>query len=280
MKGMVTNMYKYISKTTRTLFNVVLILVFFIPFYWMAITSIKTLGETLAFPPKFWVTNPQWENFQTALESIKFWDALKNSIIVTIGILVFQVVTIVPAAYAFARYEFVGKKLSFGIVLATMMIPAQLVFLPIFLLLSKLELVNTYWSLILPQATSAFGIFMLRQNFMQVPEELIEAARLDKASEFKIIYRIMLPIARPTVVTLAMLTFIGSWNDYFWPMVLTTTDAVRTLPVAVTSLSMVDGGVAHNIVMAGNMFLIVPIIVVYMFAQKHIIKGFTYMGVK
>lgn len=280
MKGMVTNMYKYISKTTRTLFNVVLILVFFIPFYWMAITSIKTLGETLAFPPKFWVTNPQWENFQTALESIKFWDALKNSIIVTIGILVFQVVTIVPAAYAFARYEFVGKKLSFGIVLATMMIPAQLVFLPIFLLLSKFELVNTYWSLILPQATSAFGIFMLRQNFMQVPEELIEAARLDRASEFKIIYRIMLPIARPTVVTLAMLTFIGSWNDYFWPMVLTTTDAVRTLPVAVTSLSMVDGGVAHNIVMAGNMFLIVPIIVVYMFAQKHIIKGFTYMGVK
>ncbi|MEE1256643.1 MAG: carbohydrate ABC transporter permease [Lachnospiraceae bacterium] len=273
-------MYKYISKTTRTLFNVVLILVFFIPFYWMAITSIKTLGETLAFPPKFWVTNPQWENFQTALESIKFWDALKNSIIVTLGILVLQVVTIVPAAYAFARYEFIGKKLSFGIVLATMMIPAQLVFLPIFLLLSKLELVNTYWSLILPQATSAFGIFMLRQNFMQVPEELIEAARLDKASEFKIIYRIMLPIARPTVVTLAMLTFIGSWNDYFWPMVLTTTDAVRTLPVAVTSLSMVDGGVAHNIVMAGNMFLIVPIIVVYMFAQKHIIKGFTYMGVK
>lgn len=280
MKGMVTNMYKYISKTTRTLFNVVLILVFFIPFYWMAITSIKTLGETLAFPPKFWVTNPQWENFQTALESIKFWDALKNSIIVTLGILVLQVVTIVPAAYAFARYKFIGKKLSFGIVLATMMIPAQLVFLPIFLLLSKLELVNTYWSLILPQATSAFGIFMLRQNFMQVPEELIEAARLDKASEFKIIYRIMLPIARPTVVTLAMLTFIGSWNDYFWPMVLTTTDAVRTLPVAVTSLSMVDGGVAHNIVMAGNMFLIVPIIVVYMFAQKHIIKGFTYMGVK
>ena len=280
MKGMVTNMYKYISKTTRTLFNVVLILVFFIPFYWMAITSIKTLGETLAFPPKFLVTNPQWENFQTALESIKFWDALKNSIIVTIGILVFQVVTIVPAAYAFARYEFVGKKLSFGIVLATMMIPAQLVFLPIFLLLSKFELVNTYWSLVLPQATSAFGIFMLRQNFMQVPEELIEAARLDRASEFKIIYRIMLPIARPTVVTLAMLTFIGSWNDYFWPMVLTTTDAVRTLPVAVTSLSMVDGGVAHNIVMAGNMFLIVPIIVVYMFAQKHIIKGFTYMGVK
>lgn len=273
-------MHKYISKTTRTIFNVVLFLIFFIPFYWMAITSIKTLGETLAFPPKFWVSNPQWQNFKTALESIKFWDALKNSIITTMGILILQILTIVPAAYAFARYDFKGKKISFGIILATMMIPAQLVFLPIFLLLSKLDLINTYWSLILPQATSAFGIFMLRQNFMQVPEELIEAARLDKASEFKIIYRIMLPIARPTVVTLAMLTFIGSWNDYFWPMVLTTTDAVRTLPVAVTSLRMVDGGAAHNIVMAGNIILILPIIIVYLFAQKQIIKGFTYMGVK
>jgi len=273
-------MHKYISKTTRTIFNVVLFLIFFIPFYWMAITSIKTLGETLAFPPKFWVSNPQWQNFKTALESIKFWGALKNSIITTMGILILQILTIVPAAYAFARYDFKGKKISFGIILATMMIPAQLVFLPIFLLLSKLDLINTYWSLILPQATSAFGIFMLRQNFMQVPEELIEAARLDKASEFKIIYRIMLPIARPTVVTLAMLTFIGSWNDYFWPMVLTTTDAVRTLPVAVTSLRMVDGGAAHNIVMAGNIILILPIIIVYLFAQKQIIKGFTYMGVK
>ena len=273
-------MYKYVIKTTRVMFNIFLFLIFFIPFYWMVITSIKTLGETLAFPPKFWVSNPQWQNFKTALETIKFWPALKNSIIVTMGIMILQILTIVPAAYAFARYEFKGKKLSFGIVLATMMIPAQLVFLPIFLFLSKLNLINTYWSLILPQATSAFGIFMLRQNFMQVPEELIEAARLDKASELKIIFRIMLPIAKPTVVTLAMLTFIGSWNDYFWPMVLTTTDAVRTLPVAITSLGMVDGGAAHNIVMAGNIILILPIIVVYVFAQKQIIKGFTYMGVK
>lgn len=273
-------MYKYISKTARILFNFILFLIFFIPFYWMALTSIKTLGETLAFPPKFWVNNPQWQNFKTALNAISFWEYLKNSLIVTGGTLLIQMLTVVPAAYAFARYNFKGKKISFGVILATMMIPAQLVFLPIFLLLSKFGLINTYWSLILPQATSAFGIFMLRQNFMQVPEELIEAARLDKAGEFKIIYRIMLPIARPTVVTLAMLTFIGTWNDYFWPMVLTTTDAVRTLPVGITSLRMVDGGVAHNIVMAGNIILMLPIFIVYVLAQKQIIKGFTYMGVK
>lgn len=273
-------MYKYISKAAKTTFNIILFLVFFVPFYWMALTALKTLGETLAFPPKFWVSNPQWENFKTALNAIPFWDYLKNSLIVTGGTLLIQMLTIVPAAYAFARYEFKGKQLSFGIILATMMIPAQLVFLPIFLLLSKMGLINTYWSLILPQATSAFGIFMLRQNFMQVPEELIEAARLDKANELKIITRIMLPIAKPTVVTLAMLTFIGTWNDYFWPMVLTTTDAVRTLPVGVSSLRAIDGGVAHNIVMSGNIILILPIMIVYMLAQKQIIKGFTYMGVK
>lgn len=273
-------MYKYLSKTARTLFNIGLFIIFFIPFYWMVLTSLKTLGETLAFPPKFWVGNPQWQNFKRALAAIPFLSYLKNSIVVTGGTLLIQIITVVPAAYAFARYEFVGKKLSFGLILATMMIPAQLVFLPIFLLLSKFGLINSYWSLILPQATSAFGIFMLRQNFMQVPEELIEAARLDKAGEFKIIYRIMLPIARPTVVTLAMLTFIGTWNDYFWPMVLTTTDAVRTLPVGITSLRMVEGGVAYNIVMAGNIILILPIMLVYILAQKQIIKGFTYMGVK
>ena len=273
-------MNRYLTKTVRTIFNICLFLIFFIPFYWMVLTAIKTLGETLAFPPKFWVDNPQWQNFKTALAAIPFWKYLKNSLIVTIGTLAIQMVTVVPAAYAFARYEFAGKKLYFGIILATMMIPAQLVFLPIFLLLSKFGLINTYWSLILPQATSAFGIFMLRQNFMQVPEELIEAARLDKAGELKIIYSIMLPIAKPTVVTLAMLTFIGTWNDYFWPMVLTTTDAVRTLPVGITALRMVDGGVAHNIVMAGNIILILPILLVYFVAQKQIIKGFTYMGVK
>lgn len=264
----------------KVIVDVCLFLLFFLPFYWMALTAIKTLGETLQFPPKFWVSHPQWINFSKAFLAIPFWRYIKNSIIVTLGTLIIQFVTVIPAAYAFARYEFKGKKISFAIILITMMVPAQLIFLPVFLLISKMGMVNTYWSLILPQATSAFGIFMLRQSFMQIPEDLIEAARLDKASELKIIYKIMMPIARPTVVTLAMLTFIGTWNDYFWPMVLTTNDVVRTLPVGITSLRAVDGGVAHNIVMAGNIILLLPILIVYLIAQKQIIKGFTYMGVK
>ena len=273
-------MQKYISKTVRTVFNIILIVVFFFPFYWMALTSIKTLGQTLQFPPSFFVKDPQWINFVKAVKAIPFVNYLKNSFIVTGGILVLQMVTVIPAAYAFARYKFLGKKLSFGMILATMMIPAQLVFLPIFLLLSKWDMINTYWSLILPQATSAFGIFMLRQNFMQIPEELIEAARLDHAGEFKIITHVMLPIAKPTVITLAMLTFVGTWNDYFWPTVLTTTDAVRTLPFGVTMLRTVEDGTCQHILMAGNIMLMLPILIVYFLAQKQIVKGFTYMGVK
>lgn len=273
-------MYRYASKAVRALINTVIFAIFFIPFYWMALTSIKTLGQTLQYPPSFWVSDPQWINFVKAIQAIPFVSFFKNSVIVTGGILILQMATIIPAAYAFARYRFKGKTLSFGLILATMMIPAQLIFLPTFLMLSKWKLVNTYWSLILPHATSAFGIFMLRQTFMQIPEELIEAARLDNASEFKIIKSIMIPIARPTVVTLAMLTFVNSWNDYFWPMVLTTSDVVRTLPVGITMLKTIEEGVSQHIVMAGNIIMMLPILVVYFIAQKQIIKGFTYMGVK
>lgn len=271
---------KYIRMAARFLINLALAAIFFIPLYWMALTAFKTAAQALQSPPAFWVSNPQWSNFARAMESIPFAHFFKNSVIVTAGILVLQMVTVIPAAYAFARYEFFGKGLSFGVILATMMIPSQLIFLPVFLLLSKWGLVNTYWSLILPQATSAFAIFMLRQNFKQVPEELIEAARLDKAGELKIITHIMLPIARPTVIMLAMLTFVGTWNDYFWPMVLTTTDAVRTLPVGITMLRSAEDGVYQHILMAGNVLLMAPIMVVYITAQKQIIKGFTYMGVK
>ena len=155
-----------------------------------------------------------------------------------------------------------------------------LIFVPIFLLLSHLGLINTYWSLILPQATSAFGIFMLRQAFMQVPEEILEAARMDRASEFAIIRKIMLPMAGPSLAMLALVTFIGAWNDYFWPLILTTNETVRTLPVGITMLRNVESGVAYNVVMAGNLLMLLPILIVYLLAQKQIIKAFSYTGVK
>ncbi|MBF4692758.1 carbohydrate ABC transporter permease [Fusibacter ferrireducens] len=260
--------------------NLIIFVIFFIPFYWMLLTSVKSLGETLQFPPTFFVWNPHFENFKNAFEAIPFLQFTFNSIVVAFGTMIFQFITIVPAAYAYARYDFKLKNLFFGLTLSTMMIPSQLIFLPIFLLFSKWGMINTYWALILPFASSAFGIFMLRQTFKQVPEELIEAARLDKSSELKIIFKIMLPIAKPTVFTLGLLTFIETWNNYFWPLVMTTNDTVRTLPLGIASLRMVESGINYHLVMAGNVILILPILFAYFFAQRHIIDAFTYMGEK
>ena len=268
------------GKTCRIAVNLLIFAVFFIPFYWMFLTAIKSLGQALQSPPVFWVSSPHWENFRKVFEAIPFFSMLKNNLIMTFGIMICQFFTVIPAAYAFARFRFAGGKLLFGLTLATMMIPAQLIFLPLFLMFSKMGLVNGYASLILPWATSSFAIFMLRQTFKQVPRELIEAARLDNASEWKIIFKLMLPIAKPTIVTLALITFILNWNDYFWPFVLTTDNTVRTLPVGVASLNTVDGGIRYHVLMAGNVLLVAPALAVFFVAQKQIIKAFTYMGGK
>ena len=270
----------WVSRIGRWAVNILLVLVFFFPFFWMVSSSLKTLGETMQFPPTLLPTEPQWSNYDGAISSIPFGKYLLNSVIVTLAVLALQTVTVVPAAYAFSQYRFRGRGFLFGVTLVTMMVPAQLVFLPLFVLFAKMQMINTYWSLILPFATSAFNIFMLRQTFNQMPAELIEAARLDGASEFKIIVRLFLPMAKATLVTCALLTFISTWNDYFWPLVLTTNDAVRTLPVGVASMRASESGINYHLLMAANVLLCLPIMVVYLFANKHIIMAFSYIGDK
>lgn len=269
-----------VRRVGRWVMNVLLVLVFFFPFFWMAASSLKTLGETMQFPPSLLPADPQWQNYQSAWTSIPFGKYLLNSCIVTASVLLLQALTVVPAAYAFSQYDFKGKNLLFGGTLITMMVPAQLVFLPLFVLFAKWHLINTYASLILPFATSAFNIFMLRQTFNQMPRELVEAARLDGASELKIVVRLFLPMAKATLATCALLTFISTWNDYFWPLVLTTNDAVRTLPVGVASMRASESGINFHVLMAANVLLSLPILVIYLFANKHIIKAFSYIGDK
>lgn len=267
-------------KLFRALALILVVCIFAMPFVWMASTSLKSLGETIIFPPKWIPDEFNWGNFQRAWSSGPFFQYFINSLIVSIGILIFQFCTIIPAAYAFARYKFKGDKFFFGITMITLMIPAQLIFLPVYLQMSSWGLLDTLWALILPFSSSAFGIFLLRQSFKQVPEELLEAARLDDASEWRIILKIMIPIAKPVLITFALFSFITHWNDYFWPLVMTTTDASRTLPIGVTKLLQVEGGVAWHILMAGNMILVFPILIVFFFAQRQIIRAFVYTGVK
>lgn len=257
-----------------------LVLVFAMPFFWMLSTSLKTLPETMIFPPEWIPSRPVWENFSKAWNTGPFLKYFINSVVVAVGILILQMLTIVPAAYAFARYQFAGSKLLFSVVMVTLMIPAQLIFLPVYLELSALKLLNTHLGLILPFASSAFGIFLLRQAFMQVPEELLEAARLDQASEWKIIVRLMVPLAKPVLVTFTLFSFIAHWNDYFWPLVMTTNETARTLPLGIAKIREVEGVATWNVLMAGNLILVAPILVVFFFSQRHIIRAFVYNGVK
>lgn len=259
-----------------------LLLIFLIayPFIWMVFTSFKPYKETTIYPPTLLPTNWTTEGYVKALEMVDVATFLKNSLIVSLTVLVLQYLVIVPAAYAFARCKFRFKGFFFGIVLLGFMIPQQVTFIPIYLMLSKAGLLQSLIPQILPFISNAFGIFLLRQYFMQIPEEIIEAARLDDAGELKIILRIMIPMARPAIFTIGLLSFISSWNSYFWPLIMTTKDAYRTLPIGVAMLNSQEGGRLWNVLMAGNMFLVVPILIVYLFANKQIRKAFAYSGIK
>ena len=259
-----------------------LLLIFLIayPFMWMVFTSFKPYKETTIYPPTLLPTNWTTEGYVKALEMVDVATFLKNSLIVSLTVLVLQYLVIVPAAYAFARCKFRFKGFFFGIVLLGFMIPQQVTFIPIYLMFSKAGLLQSLIPQILPFISNAFGIFLLRQYFMQIPEEIIEAARLDDAGELKIILRIMIPMARPAIFTIGLLSFISSWNSYFWPLIMTTKDAYRTLPIGVAMLNSQEGGRLWNVLMAGNMFLVVPILIVYLFANKQIRKAFAYSGIK
>ncbi|MCI3924703.1 carbohydrate ABC transporter permease [Paenibacillus sp. TRM 82003] len=253
---------------------------FVFPFVWMISTSLQTFRETLSFPPVFLPTVPQWINYWEAMSAGPFLTYARNSIVVTVSILLVQFAVMIPAAYAFAKYRFVGKNVMFGMVLLAFMIPGQITFIPVYLMLADWGLIKTLWPQILPFMSNAFGIFLLRQYFMQIPEEIIEAARLDNASDFRIVLRIMTPMAAPALATIALFSFVSHWNDYFWPLVMTDSNAVRPLTMGIAMLRETEGISNWHIIMAGNVVLVLPILLVYLFCSRHIVKAFVYSGIK
>ncbi|WP_054958583.1 carbohydrate ABC transporter permease [Paenibacillus dakarensis] len=257
-----------------------LLAVFVFPFLWMISTSLQTFEETMTFPPTWLPSNPQWNNFAEAMNAGPFLTYAKNSVIVTSSIIVIQMVVMIPAAYAFAVYKFKGKKLLFGLVLLAFMIPGQVTFIPVYLMLADFGMIKSLLPQIIPFMSNAFGIFLLRQYFMQIPQEIIESARLDNASEFKIIRKIMVPMSMPALATIALFSFVSHWNDYFWPLVMTDSASVRPLTMGIAMLRETEGISNWHIIMAGNVVLVVPILIVYVFASKQIVKAFVYSGIK
>lgn len=262
------------------LMKLFVIMVFVFPFLWMLSISFQTQKEVNSFPATLIPASPQFANYLTAWKRAPFLLYLRNSIVVTGAIILFQIVIMVPAAYSFAKNEFRGKKLLFGFVLIAFMTPLQVTFIPLYYMFADWGLLKTLWPQILPFAADAFGIFLLRQYFMQIPDELIEAARLDNASEAKIIFKLMLPMAKAALSTAVLFSFVSNWNSYFWPMVISTVDEVRPLTVGIAALKDTEGMTQWNVIFAGNMFLIAPILIVYLFCSKYIIKAFAYNGVK
>ncbi|NGP45261.1 carbohydrate ABC transporter permease [Bacillaceae bacterium SIJ1] len=262
------------------LLKIAILLIFIFPFIWMISTSLQSFEETMAFPPTLIPESLQWGNFVDAMTSGPFHIYGMNSFIITFSILVLQMIVMIPAAYAFAKYQFRGKRTLFSLVLLAFMIPGQVTFIPVYLMMAEWGWIDSLLPQIVPFMSNAFGIFLLRQYFLQIPEEIIEAARLDNAMESKIIWKIMVPMSLPALATIALFSFVGHWNDYFWPLVMTDSIEVRPLTLGIEMLRETEGISNWHIIMAGNVVLVVPLLIMYFFCSKHIIKAFMYSGIK
>ncbi len=250
------------------------------PYLWMALTSLKDLPAVTRFPPTFLPRHARWENFAVAWRSGPFLRYFVNSVVQTAAILVCQLVLACLAAYAFARLRFPGRDTCFLVVVACLIVPPQVRFVPLYLLFSRVGVIDTYTALVLPYAVSALGTLLIREAFLQVENDILDAARVDGAGTLTIIFRILVPIAKPTVVAFALFSVVYHWNDFFWPLVMTTTDNVRTLPVGVAMLREEGTGARWHIIMAGSMFVVVPVMLVFAIAQRHIIRAFTFTSLK
>jgi sn-glycerol 3-phosphate transport system permease protein len=241
----------------------------------MVLTSFKTLPEIVQKPTAPLPEHANLGAYREVFAAIPVARYLATTVVMALAIAALQILLALPAGYALAKLRFAGRRFAFGVVLACLLVPAQVTFVPTFLLFAKTGLINTMAALVLPFAVSALGTFLVRQALVSVPDEIIEAARLDGASELSIVYRILAPMLTPTLVSLFLVSFVFHYNDYFWPLVMTTDDHVRTLPLGVALLREQGTGVRWHIVMAGNVILSLPVLAIFAFAQRHLIRATT-----
>jgi len=253
-------------------FAVVAALLWLFPYAWMLLTSLKTPQELLkaptALPGAFRLTA-----YAEVFQSLPVARYVALTTVMALSIAALQISIALPAAYALAKLDFRWRGAAFGFLLSALLIPAELRFVPTFTLFSALGLVNTLPALVLPFAVSAFGIFLLRQALLSIPDSLLEAARLDGASELYIVYRILPPILAPSLAAFFLISFVHHWNDYFWPLVMTVDDTVRTLPLGIALLREQGSGVRWHIMMAGSTLLSLPAVGLFALTQKYLLRG-------
>ena len=235
--------------------------------------------EVYQFPPKFLPSVWKWSNYPEAMKLQPFGRYFLNTLIVSIASVAGQLIFCSMAAYAFGRLRFRSRDTIFGLYLATMMIPAIVTIIPAFLIINLFGWMNTYWALFTPTISSVWGIFLLRQFFQTIPKDLEDAARIDGASEFSIFWRIILPLSKPALATLAIFAFMGSWKDFLWPLIVTNRSDMRTVEVGIANFSsLYNTDWPHQ--MAAAVVVMLPVVIVFFIAQKYIVRGITMTGLK
>lgn len=256
-------------------------LIFLAPFIWMVLTSLKPVDEIFTreltlLPTRLALV----ENYTEALTRVPLLRYLWNGIVVCAAILVLQILVLLPAAYAFAKLEFRGKTWAWRLVLLALMIPHQATAIPTYVMLHHLGMLNTLSALIVPFSISAFGIFLMRQFFRTVPDDLVHAARLDGMSEFELVWRVMLPAAVPALFAFAIFSVVWHWNDYFWPLLVISSPELATPPLGTMFFRNEEAGINYGPLMAGTVLITAPLLLLFIAAQKRFIEGVTLTGVK
>jgi len=250
------------------------------PFIWMVLGSIKTTGELRQVPPTWLPQNPTLANYVDLLSRLSFPRFFFNSAVVAAAVTVGNVVFCSMLGYALAKLSFPGKRILFAVVLGTLMVPAIVTFMPLFVLVANLNLVNTHAGLILPFLVGAFGVFLMRQFIGGIPDELLDAARVDGAGEHYIFWRIVMPLCGPAIATLTILTFLGSWNSFLWPLVVANTEEMYTLPVAIALFATGQQETNVALLMAGSVVVILPVLVIFILLQRFFTQGIAMTGIK
>lgn len=250
------------------------------PFLWMLLSSFKTEAEIRRTPPTWWPHQPTLGSYSTLLGRLDFPAYFTNSVVVAVLTTAGNLLFCAAAGYALAKLRFAGRGVLFAVVLGTIMVPSIVTLVPLFVLASNLGLVNTYAGLVLPFLAQAFGVFLMRQFMLSIPEDLLEAARIDGAGELRIFWRIVLPLCRPALATLGILTFLASWNNFLWPLVAATTEDRYTLPVALALYSVGQNRARYDLLLAGSVLIVVPVLIVFVLLQRHFVRGIATTGLK
>lgn len=269
----------YVKKMLKYIFIVCITLIMLFPFYWMFITAVKPVSEIFAYPPKLWPGEFHFINFLEAIQKDNFLNMFKNSAIVTVTATTFTVFINLLAGFAFAKYKFKGKEFMFLLVLSTLMIPVQVTMIPNYIVMSRIGLLNTFAGLILPTCAEAFGLFLSRQFMSELPDELLEAARIDGTSEFGIFTKIVIPNSKALMSVLIIFTVMWRWNDFQWPLIVLSRSEMYTVQIG---LAMLRGSqyINWNTMMAMSLISLIPVLTIFLIFQKQFVQGIASTGLK